>query len=136
MDQDIIQAAEQLMAKPAPKAIPTIIWPHETDRKVRRAQRLPQCRSDLGGYMALVSGLDERYGLTREFLPKTYPLVYRKDASQAFDVSRLGAGMILECSGWISRSTREVLLYRVIGADDHELELQQLTTKDVIALYR
>ena len=86
--------------------------------------------------MAIVSGLDGRYGLQREFLARAYPVVYRKGAALAFDVSRLSAGMILECSGWHSRSTKEVLLFRVIRVDDAELTLEILTPEQVIALYR
>lgn len=132
---DIIEQASEVAGNAAQTA-KHLHRSHETDRRVRRAQTAPFSRTDLGCWMAVVSGLDAKYGLARTFLPKAFPVAWQKRPEPAFDCTNLAAGQIIQMHGYVSRSTQEDKFYRVVANDDERLTLTEMTVSEVLTQFR
>ena len=132
---DIIDQASQVAAE-ATETAKHLHWNHETDRRVRRAQTAPFSGTDLGCWMAVVTGLDAKYGLARTFLPKSSPVAWQKRPEPAFDCSNLVAGDFLQMHGYVSRSSQEDRFFRVVANDDTQITLIEMTVSELLTHFR
>lgn len=132
---DIIAQAAQVVAQ-ATETAKHLHWNHETTRRVRRAQTAPFSRTDLGCWMAVVTGLDAKFGLARTFLNKAYPVAYEKRPEPAFDCTNLVAGDFIQMHGYVSRSTQEDRFFRVVANDDTMITLIEMTVSELLAHFR
>lgn len=136
---DIVEQAAQVATEQAARIVDAssyVRWKHESDCRVRRAQTLPFSRVDLGGWGAIITGEDAKFGLARTFLPKTYQIGWSKRATPRVDFSGVQAGHLLQLHGNVSRSSQEDRFYRVIAIDDGAVLLQALTAAQILAIVR
>ena len=110
----------------------TMVWKHEGDCTVRRAQTSPFSRADLGHWGAIIIGEDAHFGLGRTFLSKTYPVTWQKKITPRLDFSPVRTGMVIQLHGNVSRNSQEDLFYRVVAIDDEAVEVLELTGTEVL----
>ena len=132
---DVIDQASQVAAE-AQETAQHLHWNHLADRRVRRAQTAPFSRTDLGCWMAVVTGLDAKYGLARTFLPKAVPVAWQKRPEPAFDCSALGPDQFIQMHGYVSRSSQEDRFFRVVANDDTQITLIEMTVSELLTHFR